>query len=317
MTAPSTPPAGPRVLVVSDSADDTEQIARLLRPEFPSVRSSVGTEKAIADFSSFRPEVLVLAFDSLEKAELYYLGLYRTGGTLHPHRSVLLCDKARVDDAFELCKKEYFDDYVLYWPQSHDARRLQMSVLAASRKTGAATPAFANPAGLLAHAKHLADIERIVASSATKTLSARELASSLAPALAGTRQLATAARAVRPLVLIVDDDPFARKLMQQSLDPGRWNAVLATDGPDALAQLRRLRPDVILLDVQMPGMTGIEFATRLKGSEELAGIPVVMITGNARRETLESSIEAGAVSFVVKPMSAAILNAKLDEVVPR
>jgi CheY-like chemotaxis protein len=305
-------PATARVLVATDNADDAHQIVRQLGSLFENVRSST-----VADFQDFAPDVLVLAFDTLEKAQLYYLGLYRhgAGAIQDTHRTVILCGKEEVRAAFELCRKDYFDDYVLYWPQRYDGTRLAMSIWIACRQTMADRALQPGPAELLLHARHLAEIERVVADPVNDSL--HVLRERIEPALAQTRPLADAVRALRPLVMVIDDDEFSRRLVQQALDPQRWEIVLASDGRDALAQLRRVRPDVILMDVRLPGIDGLALTRRLKASPHLAGIPVVMMTGDARRETLLGSMQAGAAAFVVKPVSRVALDAKLDRVIPR
>jgi len=85
-------------------------------------------------------------------------------------------------------------------------------------------------------------------------------------------------------------------------------------GVEALSQLRRLHPDVILMDVRLPGVDGVALTQRLKTVPHLADIPIIMMTGDARRETLVSSIGAGAAAFVVKPFTREALVAKLQKV---
>jgi len=91
----------------------------------------------------------------------------------------------------------------------------------------------------------------------------------------------------------------------------------AFDGREAVSQLSRVRADVILMDIRLPGIDGLALTRRLKASAQIADIPVVMLTGDARRETLMDSLAAGASEFVVKPVSKATLEAKLDRVLPR
>jgi hypothetical protein len=112
---------------------------RLLKGDFAHVQLSFGAERAAADFEACRPAVLVLAFKKLDKAQRYYLGLYRIGRAVHahPHRTVLLCSKDEVEAAFDLCKRDYFDDYVLHWPHAQDGHRLSMSVWIACREQSA------------------------------------------------------------------------------------------------------------------------------------------------------------------------------------
>lgn len=119
-----------RVLVVGDNAVDAEQVCGMLRDRYPHVEATTDPMKSDAVFDRIRPQVLVLSFKSLEACERFYLGLYRRSDVIQslPHRTLLLCDKECVRRAFDLCLQEVFDDYVLFWPLVHDARRLAMSV---------------------------------------------------------------------------------------------------------------------------------------------------------------------------------------------
>jgi len=152
-----------KVLVVTDVAADAAQIARLLADHFEQVETSTIESRFIADFERVQPDVVVLAFTSLERAERYSLGLYRHSEVVHslPHRSIVLCDKDNVHRAFELCRKEYFDDYVLYWPMVFDTPRLAMSVLIAGRSLQAQrdTP---NAREVAAHARSISQLETVL-----------------------------------------------------------------------------------------------------------------------------------------------------------
>lgn len=152
-----------KVLVVTDVAADAAQIARLLADHFEHIETSTIESRFIADFERVQPDVVVLAFTSLERAERYSLGLYRHSEVVHslPHRSIVLCDKDNVHRAFELCRKEYFDDYVLYWPMVFDTPRLAMSVLIAGRSLQAQrdTP---NAREVAAHARSISQLETVL-----------------------------------------------------------------------------------------------------------------------------------------------------------
>lgn len=152
-----------KVLVVTDVAADAVQIARLLADHFEHIETSTIESRFIADFERVQPDVVVLAFTSLERAERYSLGLYRHSEVVHslPHRSIVLCDKDNVHRAFELCRKEYFDDYVLYWPMVFDTPRLAMSVLIAGRSLQAQrdTP---NAREVAAHARSISQLETVL-----------------------------------------------------------------------------------------------------------------------------------------------------------
>lgn len=322
-----------KVLVASDNADDARQVQRQLKANFTHVQLSIDADRSLADFEQYAPAVLVLAFDRLDKAQRYYLGLYRQGGALqqHPHRTVILCSKDEVETVFDLCKKAYFDDYVLYWPHSFDGPRLTMSLWIACREMASPRPGVPEPADLHAHARHVGELDRLIGreidaageqapagtGGAAVDAWARRLKDVIEPSLAGARLLTEQIRQIRPVVMVVEDDEFTRALVDRALDPQTWETMFAADGTAALAHLRRHRPDVILMDIHLPGLDGVALTQRLKTSPLLAGIPVVMMTGDASKAALLSSMEAGAAAFVVKPFTRESLTSKLQGVLSR
>jgi CheY-like chemotaxis protein len=147
------------ILVVTEVATDATLVRDLLSEEFSNVFVSTDPERAVQDFEKHRPAVLILAFNTLEKAERYYLGLYRLSTVIHglPHRTVILCNKDDLKRVFELCKKEYFNDYVLFWPASNDVARMQMTVHhALSQMVHSDLPGASEIAG---QARRLAELE--------------------------------------------------------------------------------------------------------------------------------------------------------------
>src|SRR5664280_3666399 len=86
-------PKACRILVAGDDSADATQVSSLLGEEFDHVEVSLRSELSVADFERARPDVIVLAFDSLEKAQAYCLGLLRLSNLarVHPHRTVILC----------------------------------------------------------------------------------------------------------------------------------------------------------------------------------------------------------------------------------
>lgn len=156
-------PESLQVLVVTDVAADAAQIARLLADHFEQVETSTIENRFIADFERVKPDVVVLAFTSLERAERYSLGLYRHSELVHtlPHRNIVLCDKDNVHRAFELCRKEYFDDYVMYWPMVFDTPRLPMSILIAGRSLRAQRDTTSKRE-VAAHARSISQLETVL-----------------------------------------------------------------------------------------------------------------------------------------------------------
>ena len=111
-------------------------------------------------------------------------------------------------------------------------------------------------------------------------------------------------------ILIVDDEPAGIALLKGLL-PREHQFVAATDGLTALVLARHHQPDLILLDVRMPGMDGYEVCCALKEDPDTADIPVIFLTSLAETEDIVKGFTLGAVDYVAKPFSAIELNARV------
>ena len=108
-------------------------------------------------------------------------------------------------------------------------------------------------------------------------------------------------------VLVADDDHDARDLIAFRLQSVGYDVVTADNGHEALALTRRLLPDLLVLDVSMPGMDGIEVCYRLHEIPETADIPVIVVSARAQRTDIDLAYAAGAEDFLAKPFQATIL----------
>ena len=117
--------------------------------------------------------------------------------------------------------------------------------------------------------------------------------------------------ATDPLVLVVDDYADAREMYAESLLASGFRVAEAADGASALQLARALSPDVVLMDLSLPGMDGWEATRRLKADASTCHIPVVALTGHAMASALAAAREAGCDRFVVKP---ALPDVVVDEV---
>jgi chemosensory pili system protein ChpA (sensor histidine kinase/response regulator) len=109
------------------------------------------------------------------------------------------------------------------------------------------------------------------------------------------------ARAAAPLVMVVDDSLTVRKITGRMLAREGYEFVTAKDGVDALQQLQDVRPDVILLDVEMPRMDGFEFARNVRADEATRSIPIIMITSRTADKHRSRALELGVNEYMGKP----------------
>ncbi len=108
-------------------------------------------------------------------------------------------------------------------------------------------------------------------------------------------------------ILFVDDDPILREFAQVNLASGKTTISVAEDGQDALEKLGAAAPDIILADLEMPRMDGYEFLARLRRDPQFARTPVIVVTGREDVKAIDRAFEAGATSFVIKPINWRLL----------
>jgi putative two-component system response regulator len=117
--------------------------------------------------------------------------------------------------------------------------------------------------------------------------------------------------AKKPLVLVVDDEEANRRVLQAMLAAEGHRVATAADGPRALEAAAAEPPDLVLLDVMMPGMDGFEVAARLKAAEATRMVPIIMVTALDDRESRLQGLKAGAEDFLAKPVDRAELTVRV------
>jgi DNA-binding response OmpR family regulator len=273
-------PADPfRILLVVDNDEIARGVAASLGPEFAGgLRTCMKPDQVKAQARSHRAQAVILALESLDAAERVVQTL-RTDTGPRPYL-LALCDGASTATGARLSKDGIVDDYVQHFPAPADPDRLATSVRLAAR---IAPPATA-----------------------------------MAPTEAASGPAATGAAAAkrRAVVLVVEDDEVLHTLVAAMLESEPVDLVFETDGAAAFDRVNAVGPDLVLMDVMLPGGDGVALTERIKSTPDLAAIPVVMLSGEARLETLVRSMKAGAADFIVKPFTREALIAKLGKYLP-
>jgi CheY-like chemotaxis protein len=115
-------------------------------------------------------------------------------------------------------------------------------------------------------------------------------------------------------ILIADDEASMRLLVSATLSSDRRAVIEAADGDEAWRLIRRHRPMVAILDVQMPGRTGLELSRAIRADPDLAGTTVVLLTAKAQAADVEAGLAAGADRYLTKPFSPLELLTVVEQV---
>jgi DNA-binding response OmpR family regulator len=118
-------------------------------------------------------------------------------------------------------------------------------------------------------------------------------------------------------VLVVDDDPVILKLLEVNFEMEGFQVVRASDGAEGLERAREVLPDIVVLDVMMPRMTGYEVAKALREDEGTAHIPIIFVTARAQSSDVERGIELGVDDYVTKPFDPLDLIARVNTLLER
>jgi DNA-binding response OmpR family regulator len=115
-------------------------------------------------------------------------------------------------------------------------------------------------------------------------------------------------------VLIVDDEPVGRQLLEAILYRENFDLHFAEDGNMAYEKALQLKPDLILMDVMMPGMDGFEVCRRLREHEILVNVPIMLITALDDRDSMIKGLDAGADDYIAKPFDRIEVLAKIKNI---
>jgi DNA-binding response OmpR family regulator len=121
----------------------------------------------------------------------------------------------------------------------------------------------------------------------------------------------------RPTVLLVEDNPGISRLVEFKLTHENMNVVIATNGVDGLAKARELMPDLILLDVMLPGIGGFEVLQAIRDDASTQALKVIMLTSKNREEDLQRGFSLGVLEYISKPFKLGELMMRIDRALVR
>jgi signal transduction histidine kinase len=117
----------------------------------------------------------------------------------------------------------------------------------------------------------------------------------------------------KPTILYIEDNADNQRLVKRILEARGYGVLLSEDGPNGIALARESTPNLILVDINIPGLDGYETTTRLRGMEHLRSTPIVALTADSRIGTRERSLVAGCDGYITKPIDARLLPEQLAE----
>jgi two-component system alkaline phosphatase synthesis response regulator PhoP len=120
-----------------------------------------------------------------------------------------------------------------------------------------------------------------------------------------------------PTILVIEDEPDIRKLVNYNLTQERYKVLEAEDGEQALRLLQRARPNLVILDLMLPGMSGLELCKVLRDRQDTAQLPILMLTAKAGEADKVVGLEMGADDYLAKPFSPREMVARVRAILRR
>jgi DNA-binding response OmpR family regulator len=119
-----------------------------------------------------------------------------------------------------------------------------------------------------------------------------------------------------PIVLLVDDDPVILRLLEVNFEMEGFSVLSAADGAEGLAMAREHRPDIVVSDVMMPKLSGLQLVAALRGDALTSGIPVILLSARAQVSDIQAGHDVGADDYVTKPFEPLDLVERVNKLLP-
>ncbi len=101
-------------------------------------------------------------------------------------------------------------------------------------------------------------------------------------------------------ILIIEDDKFIRESMSQKLIEEKYEVFASIDGEEGIKKIKEVAPDMVLLDITLPGMDGFEVLTKIKEDTSISSIPVIILSNLGQKEDIERGLKLGATDYLIK-----------------
>ena len=115
-------------------------------------------------------------------------------------------------------------------------------------------------------------------------------------------------------ILVVDDDPDIVETVEFFFSSSDYQVFMAKNGKEALEQVETKKPDLVLLDMMMPEMDGLEACRRLKGNPKTNHLPIIMLTAQGKKQDVVNALKAGANDYVIKPFNLQDLFERIEKI---
>jgi len=122
---------------------------------------------------------------------------------------------------------------------------------------------------------------------------------------------------ISDLILVVDDEVDILELVCYNLEESGYRSIRVETGEEAIEQVRKTHPDLIILDLMLPGINGLEVCRILKNDQSTGGIPIIMLTARGEESDIVTGLELGADDYITKPFSPRVLLARINAVIRR
>jgi len=114
-------------------------------------------------------------------------------------------------------------------------------------------------------------------------------------------------------IVVAEDDPSSRELVREILEAQGYNVIEAIDGLDAMEKIENARPDLVVMDIQMPGAGGLEVIGRIRQDKRFAGLRVIAVTAHAMAGDMERILSSGFDGYLSKPIDATLFRQRVLE----